>query len=313
MVKDEHRQTRHRIAGYVLIGSILALVLLVTFIDDIKRLFEGRYTVYAVFPTAPALTRGSAVWIAGKQVGEVRSIGLLPVRGDTAPGIAVELDLPRDLRELVRLDSRVELASARMVSEPVVNILPGSLAAAPLPPGDTLYAARTRSATDLMNVFRALWASMDTLFQQLQQVSPLAARRGDQFAVMSSRLQQVNRQFAALASGFESGTLSILSHRSELRQSLDQMNATVAEIGPALERGLQRYSDPGLRAAYSRLQLRADSVAAQLAGLQQLMANSSLTRFQTDSAIAIGIRGAQAQLDSLLAETKRNPLRFWFE
>jgi len=312
MVKEERRQKRHRIAGYMLIGWILALVLLVTFIDDLKRLFEGRYTIYAVFPTAPALTRGSAVWIAGKQVGEVRSIGLLPVRGDTAPGIAVELDLPRDSRELVRIDSRVELASARMISEPVVNILPGSLAAAPLPPGDTLYAARTRSALDLMNVFRGLWASMDTLFQQLQQVSPLAQRRGDQFAALSSRLQQVNVEFAALARGFESGTLSIFSHRSELRRSLDQMNATVAQIRPALERALGRYSDPELRAAFERVQLRADSVTAQLAGLRELMANSSLTRFQTDSAIVFGIRGAQAQLDSLLAETKRNPLRFWF-
>lgn len=312
MVKDERRQTRHRVGGYFLIGLVIGLVLVVTFIDDIKRLFDRRYTVYAVFPTAPALTRGAPVWIAGKQVGEVRSIGFLPVHGDTSPGIAVELDLPWHQHQLVRHDSRVELGSARMISQPVVNIEPGTPATAPLPPGDTLYAEPTRSAMDVMNVFRKLWVSLDSMFQDMQEISPLVERRQGQFAALTARMQGVSAEFGNLARGFETGAISILSHRSELRRSLDQMNATIAQFGPALERAGARYRDPQMREAFQRLQLRADSLSNQITQMRELVGNSSLTRFQTDSAIIKGIQRAQVQLDSLMAETKRNPLRFWF-
>lgn len=312
MVKDEHRQKHHRIAGYVLMALVVALVLMVTFIADIQRLFDRRYTIYAVFPTAPALTRGAPVWIAGREVGEVVRIGFLPLGHDTTPGLAVELELPWEERELVRRDSRVELSSARLVSDPVVNIAPGSPATAVLQPGDTLYARPSHSPIAVMNNFRHLWNTLDSLFAEIQEISPLVERQHGQFATLGSRFDAVRSQFAILSEGFATGTLSILSNRSELHRSLGQMNATIAEIGPALQRASTRYRDPELREAFQRLKSRADALSAQIDQLRELVANSSLTRFQTDSAIIKQLHRTKSQLDSLVAETKGSPLRFWF-
>jgi hypothetical protein len=53
----------------------------------------------------------------------------------------------------------------------------------------------------------------------------------------------------------------------------------------------------------------------EIASLQEAVNSGGgglLVRAQKDSAIIKGLHRARNQLDSLIAETKSNPLRFWF-
>ena len=56
---------------------------------------------------------------------------------------------------------------------------------------------------------------------------------------------------------------------------------------------------------------RADSLSNRLRTLSEQFANGSVMRFSSDSAIQKTLRETKVELDSLMAETKRNPLRFW--
>jgi hypothetical protein len=86
-----------------------------------------------------------------------------------------------------------------------------------------------------------------------------------------------------------------------------------AQVRAAAERARAAHSDA--RPSLERLTARTDTIAAVLADLNARVAQSGgglLIRAQRDSAIVKGLHEAQVQLDSLIAETKRNPLRFWF-
>ena len=65
-----------------------------------------------------------------------------------------------------------------------------------------------------------------------------------------------------------------------------------------------------LRTAVTGLQQRADTLRAQLDALS--FETGFFARSRSDSAMARAITSARIELDSLIAQTKRNPLRFWF-
>jgi hypothetical protein len=67
-------------------------------------------------------------------------------------------------------------------------------------------------------------------------------------------------------------------------------------------------------AALARLQARADTLADRLAeaGAALDNPNGTLARMQQDSALVRAIHAARAELDSLVADARRNPLRYVF-
>jgi capsule polysaccharide export protein KpsE/RkpR len=103
----------------------------------------------------------------------------------------------------------------------------------------------------------------------------------------------------------------------EFKRMVGNLSALIGDLRTSFTRAAERASaaqseaEPALR----RLAARADTINAQIAQLQTAIAAGGgglLVRAQTDSAIVKALHGAQLQMDSLIAETKRNPLRFWF-
>jgi ABC-type transporter Mla subunit MlaD len=99
-------------AGLLLIGAVIALSAFVFFLADVRAAFERRYELIAVFASAPRLRVGSPVWIGGHEIGRVKAIGLLPVREDSAPRVAVTIEVPHQYQPLLRSDSRARSQGA---------------------------------------------------------------------------------------------------------------------------------------------------------------------------------------------------------
>lgn len=77
------RHPRHVLFGGLIIAGLAALAALVFALADIRQAFNRTYTVVALFPKADGLREDSPVWIAGRVVGRVTEIVLLPVHYDT--------------------------------------------------------------------------------------------------------------------------------------------------------------------------------------------------------------------------------------
>jgi ABC-type transporter Mla subunit MlaD len=315
MVQDA-RQRKRAWYGGMLTLALVALALFIFFLDAILAQFERRYTVVVVMERAPpGLGDGSPVWIGGKEVGTVTAIGFLPSGPDTLENVAVTVDLPRAARQQVRADSRVRLTSARLIGEPALDLVPGTPAAPVVQPGDTLRVQSRLSVAELSREAAVVRAQLDTTLRAARQLAPR----------VRTRMRQTRRAFAALESAMAearslqravdaSPNLSLLGDPA-LRASLDHSRAQAHELARVLRAWRARTSAGGeVRAAVQRLQLHADSLRVQLdATAATLQAgNGTLARAQRDSALIRALHAARVELDSLVAETKRNPLRFFF-
>jgi phospholipid/cholesterol/gamma-HCH transport system substrate-binding protein len=309
------RQRRRPLYGGLLIAALVGGAALVFFLADIFALFERRYSIVALVPDAPGIASGTPVWIGGKPAGEVVQLGFMPTGADTVERVWVELKLPRHVQEQVRTDSRVRLTAAALIGERVVDILPGSATAPVLQPGDTLRLKERLSAAEVTARAAVVRADLDTLLVQFRALTPALRTRMDEtrraFAAMDAAMLEVRRMSAdaernpglALVrdTGFAASLQRARAHAAELPAAVDQLRERVGATGE-------------LAPALARLQLRADTLRAQLDAASALLAQPDgfAGRFRHDAALLNAVHEARLSLDSLIAEARRNPLRFVF-
>jgi phospholipid/cholesterol/gamma-HCH transport system substrate-binding protein len=309
------RQRRRPLYGGLLIAALFGGAMLVFFLADILALFERRYSIVALVPDAPGIVSGSPVWIGGKPAGEVVQLGFMPAGAAAEERIWVELELPRHVQEQIRTDSRVRLTAAALIGERVVDILPGSATAAVLRPGDTLRLEVRPSAAEVTDRAAALRAELDTLLVQVRALTPGVRTRIDEtqraFATMDAVMLEVARMRADAArnpglalvrdTGFTASLQRARAHAAELPAAVDQLRHRVDATGD-------------LAPAVARLQLRADTLRAQLDAASALLSQPDgfVGRFRQDAALLNAVHAARLSLDSLVAEARRNPLRYLF-
>ena len=309
------RQTRRVLFGSLILAGLLAGAVLVFILDDILASLDRVYVVHVVLPGATGLAAESPVWVSGRQVGRVSSVGLLPSGGDSLARVVLGVELPVSVRSQVRTDSEVRLTSIGPMSQRAVDIVPGSAAAPILPEGDTLRQMPIPTAAQLASRAAIVRVELATVLAELQAQTP----------AIRARLQQTERAFAGLESVMgEARQLQIsldanpgyaLLQSPSFAAAMDRTRSYAAEL-PIMIGRLRDSTGPAaeVRAALSRLQLRADSLRIQLAAAEAALnnPNGTLSRMQQDTAITRALNAARAELDSLIADMRSNPLRYVF-
>lgn len=307
---------RSVLIGTLIIVGLTAAAIILLFIPNVTRSLSRTFNVVALMGDAGALEAGSEVWISGHQVGSVEEVELLPIGADSARRVAVTMTLPRKYQKFVRRDSEVRTTTETMIGKPVLDILPGSAAAPPVGDNDTLIVRRSGSIVVLLDKTDALTATAQEFLKDVRTVEARTSNRGEHVARMNRNLQTTMTEFRALTATMQSSPLRTFTDPA-FKQMLHDLSTTSRQVKEALSaaagraRRAQSDAEPSLR----RLTARADTIQGIVSELQARVEQSGgglLIRAQKDSAIVKGLHGAQVQLDSLIAETKRNPLRFWF-
>lgn len=303
------------IGGAIVVG-LLALASFIFFIGDVVKRFQPSVEVVALMADAGALDPGSVVWLAGNQIGTVKSVVIRGAQIDSVERVAVTMDIPEKYAEHIRKNSRVRITSERLIGKPVVDILPGSVGSPPIEDGDSLRADPVGSLEKLMSRSMAVSNGFRGLFAEIKTMEGVQSRAPEQFARLNTSFRRVTAQFHDLMDAFETGPASALRDPG-FQQSLRNVTALSGELSRSLSAAAQRArrarseAEPSLR----RLGARADTIQKELKKVQARIdagGGGLLLRAQKDSAIMKAVHGAKTQLDSLMAETMRNPLRFWF-
>jgi ABC-type transporter Mla subunit MlaD len=314
MARDP-RQTRRTVAGTLLIAGLLAATVLTFFLESLIEKFRSKYEIVAVVRDGVDLVAGSPVWIAGREVGVVSSVGFMPHGGDTIARIAVVLELPRRVQSQVRADSRVRLTAVNLLSERVVDIGPGTERAPVLGPGDTLRQERRPTPAELTARAATVKAGLDSVLVQVQALTPAMNARLLQTQRAVQGLDIVMTEAARLQRDMDANPGLALLRDPAFAAAVERAQATAREL-PLLIGRLQEQDGAvaDVRSALARLQQRAEALDAQLAAASAALENpnGSLARLQQDTAIQRAINAARAELDSLIVEARRNPLRFVF-
>lgn len=305
------RQRRRALVGFLLILGALTLALLIFLLDPLLEALRDDAELVALFDSAPNVAPGAAVWIAGHEVGEVRSLEFLPLAGpqDTSR-LALVLVLPRDQLRHVRADASVRLTSASLIGEPAVDIRPGSAAAPPVQPGDTLRAEPLLTSAAVRARAAAVRAGLDSL---VQETGPLAGHARARMAVIA-RVQEgfagTQRELDALAHTLATSPAAAAAGDVEVQRALERLRAAAGVVGSATAPG----SGPArAMTAFQPLARHTSELSARLDSLRlRGTPNGTLVRLQNDSALAVALRRARAELDSLIADAKRRPFRYVF-
>lgn len=131
--------------GLLILVSFVLLLVGIFAVSDLRSVWHKKRSIVLLFPYADGITKGSPVWYAGLEVGEVSNI---KIAKGTSDRIAVTVTISPDAR--VRKDSRVDIRNLGMMGAKYVEISPGSPNAELLGPGETLEGKGPSSLSELM-------------------------------------------------------------------------------------------------------------------------------------------------------------------
>ena len=310
------RQGREMLLGGLIILALVTVAVGLFALDRIIASFRNPDRFHAVLPEAPKLTVGTRVWIGGKDVGEVVELEFMPFRGDSTARLVVAMEFPHEYHEHLRQDSRVRLTSERMIGVPVIDLIPGTAAAPPLAHGDTLYMDQLVTLPALMAKAATIKGSFDTALVQVRALGPQMGKRMDSFQPVMQNLTAAQGELTSLMDDMRAGPAAQLMADGRLAAELGSLQRTVAQLGPAFGAARARMTDTqsGVGPSLERMQGNAERLSRALADLQAMMKenNGTFYRMSADSALMKTLHETQAQLDSLIMEAKKNPLRFVF-
>lgn len=308
------RQGRRALIGALLILGLLAIAVTIFLLDDIQEAFTDTYSIVGVFGHEAAVAPGTPVWLAGQPAGKVVRVDRLPPDSDPRRLLAATLRLPSEHRALIRRDSELDIATPRIVSDPIVNLMPGSPASPVLRPGDTLYAHSATSLDSVAARARLLLGSLDSLRVEGQALALRLRGREPHIRQMIHTLGHARTELDAFLATYRDGPLGQFMANASARQAISRVYAAVEEIMALARDRAERLRDPESIAAFERLGERAAELHNEIERLQSALEEprGSLRRWEKDPALRDAIVAVRAQLDSLIAEARANPWRFIF-
>ena len=316
MLPGKRSQSRKAVVGITIVMIALAVTVLVFFAPNVAKLFQSSIRVVALMDDAAALRPGSIVWVAGREVGEVESVVFRGARTDSTERIAVTLRIAREYASHIRRDSEARITTARLIGRPVIDIGPGSETAPPVRDMDSLRVRSRGTLAGLLDKTKTLNESFDQLFTEMRAARAPAERRVRDLDRLERQLARSLEGMSELVAALDRSPIQTLSG-PEWNRTLNSLSANGRELSSQLNAAVDRartaHSDA--RPALERLANRADTISALMSDMKARVAQGGgglLLRAQRDSAITAGLHEAQVQIDSLIAQTKRNPLRFWF-
>lgn len=309
------RQGRRAVGGALLILATIGICAFIAFLDDIIEAFTDGFSIVGVFPEATALDAGTPVWIAGRPAGAVTRVEMLRPGAAGQDRFAATLRIRSAHAPLLRRDSELTLMTPRLLSDPVVNLMPGSVTAPPLAPGDTLVARRPLTPRQVLQRVDTVRRALADLELERRQLAVRTNEMRPAMQAAADALQGAGEELQSLALAAEHGSLSRLSGDTAVHATLARIRAAAGEIASRAEARIARTRDPALADALRRLSARADTLGAHVDALRAMLQTEPhgfSARWQTDPALRNALAGVRVQVDSIVAEARRAPWRWVF-
>jgi ABC-type transporter Mla subunit MlaD len=292
------------IGGIAAVATLIALTLFVLIYARSGALHGDRFRLFVAGPDANNLLKGSEVWLNGQRVGVVRNIAFNDPSAPPDLRVVIETEVLTNVRPLIRLDSRATLRSGgTVIGAPVVYITAGSRKSRGVVPDDTLRSGGSPDLELAASKFTESMEEVPTLLADSRQVMADTKIVGNRLSVVLAAKDE-NAAFlksaTALIGKFRGrGFGARLSHTMAAVDSLHVLLTTrMDEVGR-----FRRDSSlaPSVRA------LRAD--VAQLRDMAS-SPDGTIGRTRADSALRRELDSAFAELNTLLADIKKHPLKY---
>ncbi len=156
--------------GILVIASFSILALAIVLISSGAGFFTPKYLVKTYFSSAAGLRKGSLVWLAGIEVGNVSAVNIT-ASPDPNQAVEVAMQINRDFHSAVREDSIASLGSIGLLGDKVVEISRGSENAKILPPGGLIKGSAEADIKKIIQNSNDLVANLGDLVQKINEIT----------------------------------------------------------------------------------------------------------------------------------------------
>jgi phospholipid/cholesterol/gamma-HCH transport system substrate-binding protein len=286
--------------------ALLAIVAGAILVFGRPGALHGRtFPLFVVFAEAPGVSEGTAVWLAGQEIGRVKRVTFLPPTAGGSERLVVELEILARFRRQIRENARAAIQpGGSLFGAPVVYLSFGDPAARVVHAGDTLRAVEPLDREAVVGDLRTLGAQVPQLVGNVR--------------VVAAQVRNGAGSIGALldtASGIE--LASTRQELARLGRAVDRIAGVEGELGSLQRRAIvavsradsiRRLLDTPVGAVGrfrrdSTLVERIAEVRAEVAALQA-------TAGSQEGTLAERLAEVRTTIDHLLADVKANPLRY---
>jgi len=122
------------VVGAFVLAGLAALALTILSLSSQQGVFRQRYRLVAYFENVQGLLANAPVWLAGRQVGRVQSVGFSP-QGSGRPALRVILQIDLDVQNRIRADSIASIGTIGLLGDRYVEVAIGSEPSPPIADG----------------------------------------------------------------------------------------------------------------------------------------------------------------------------------
>ena len=307
---------RDLIVGMITAAGVIVAALLILVYGRVGLLHGSKFTLYVVTDAARGVIRGTEVWLDGQKVGVVKGVSFRTPDNPVGERLVLALSILDKDRERIRRDSRVQVRSgASIIGDRVVYIASGTTRVPGVADGDTIHAGEqadlegmTSDAALATRELPAIVENVKLLADQLQTAQGTLGALGIEGGGRES--MQLRLKTSRVMSRLSTGTFGralngredLMAHASQIMSRVDSIRALVGSDQHSLGRFRRD----------STLVLEIRRARAELAEVRRLASspNGTIGRFRADSAIVRNIHRDLAEVDSLIADVKKHPLRY---
>ncbi|HET9425100.1 MAG TPA: MlaD family protein [Gemmatimonadaceae bacterium] len=301
--------------GLVAVVALTVILVLVLKYARTGIVRGDKFRLYVAVPDAANLLEGSDVWLNGQRVGTVAAIGFAPPTAPPELRVIVATDVLESMRENIRLDSRASLQSGgTMIGAPVVYLTSGTLAARAVVAGDTLRGAGKSDFEIAASRVTESLSELPAIMSDAKIIAANARGAGARLgAIMNADRghgsfgDQSRSLMTKLTNG--NGSAVKLMRDQEIRRRVARSMAAADSLRALLA---SRMGEFGRFRRDSTLARSVSGLRAEIATLRQLSSSPTGTvgRFAADSALRRSLDSVFVELSALMADIKKNPLRY---
>jgi phospholipid/cholesterol/gamma-HCH transport system substrate-binding protein len=301
--------------GIVAAIALAALVGSIFLFAQVGAIRGKKFQLHVLTGDATGVLKGTEVWLSGQKIGLVTTVDYLQTSVPIADRIVVNTEIRAEEFPLIRRNSKVEIRpGGNLIGSPVVMITGGTASSPPVQDGDTLNAAEDVKIEGMMTSVHKVESEVSALGADLSKaMTQLKSPRGTTGAFLQNgmpALSATSAQFSQMMSKMTSGRGTIgLATRNGLFGKASSIMSSVDSLRTMLASG---EGNVGRFRRDSTLGPQVKGLMAQVDSLRALAADpaGNIGRARSDSTLSTELARARRELDALMKDIKKHPLRY---
>lgn len=301
--------------GIFAAAALAALVISIFLFARVGAIRGDKRKLYVLTGEATGVLKGTEVWLSGQKIGLVTTVDYMPTATPIADRIVVNTEIRAAEFPLIRHDSKVEIRpGGNLIGSPVLMISAGTANSPPVQDGDTLNAVEGVMIEGMMTSVRKVGSEVSALGSDLTKaIAQAKSPSGSSGAFIRNgmpSLSATSAQFSQLQARMTSGRGTIgLATRNGLFARASAIMSSVDSLRAMLTTG---DGNVGRFRRDSTLIPQIKGLLAQVDSLRAVASNpvGSIGRARSDSTLATELARVRRELDALMKDIKKHPLRY---